>query len=131
MIVIVILPWCLYIKGELFSLEYSLISSKKQNYHYCYFVHSEYGVLSPRNRVCSPICIVEYIFSLCPSKDGTYTGHQEADEYGDKVQEQDKCEGGVLKGSMDSSYKAMGDVATPAPCNFHAGKNGVICSLPQ
>ena len=64
--------------GQLSILAHTMSSSHKRNVLYHCFVQTEYGVLGKCNQVCIPLCIVQFICSICPSDDGRYTGHQAA-----------------------------------------------------
>ena len=39
-------------------------------------------MLGRRNRVRIPVCVVRFIRSICPSDDGQYTGHRDAEGEG-------------------------------------------------
>jgi hypothetical protein len=65
------------LSGELSTLDTSLNESKRRNHLYRSFVSAEYGPLGHHNRVKIPDCVVEYIRSICPSPDGSYTGFRD------------------------------------------------------
>ena len=63
------------LKGEISVLVDSLDRSKKWNHLYRCFVQAEYGMLSHCIHLHISVCIVYFICTICPSTDGSYTGH--------------------------------------------------------
>jgi hypothetical protein len=87
--------------GELSTLSASIDESKRRNHLYRKFVSAEYGPLGKHNRVKIPDCVVEYICSICPSKDGKYTGFHEVGQ------------SGGAHGGVDGRHTSEGVASTP------------------
>jgi hypothetical protein len=98
--------------GELSTLDDSLDESKRRNHLYCLFISAEYGPLGKHNRVQNPDCVVQYIRSICPSKDGYYTGFCEAGQSGN------------ASGNFDGRRTSEGVASTPM--NAQAEKDNSI-----
>ena len=92
-------------------------SSHKHNVLYRCFVRTEYDVLGRRNRVRIPLCIVEFIHSICPSNDGRYTGHQTV-EGGDDVDDDEAVE----DDTANTSYEEIKEEASPKHARFDDGE---------
>ena len=106
--------------GQLSVLTRTMSSSHKCNVLYYCFVQTEYGVLGKHNQVCIPLCVVQFICSICPSDDGRHTGHQAAEEGGD-VDEDDTKE----DDAVNTSYEEIEEEASPNVVHFKEGQ--AIC----
>ena len=67
-----------------------------------------------------PLCIVQFIRSICPSNDGRYTGHQAAEGGGD-IDKDDAEE----DDAVNTSYEEIEEEASPKVVHFYEGEN--IC----
>ena len=91
-------------------------------------------MLGKCNRVCIPLCVVHFIRSIRPSKDGTYTGHQSA-EGGNEVDhdglelEEYVHQNNFCSNALNTSDKEIEVEASPKLVNFDAGKKRNCCSI--
>jgi hypothetical protein len=74
-------------------------------------------MLGRRNRVRIPECVVRFIRSLCPSEDGQYTGHRDAegDDGDDETDEQDND-------IVNTSFQDIEEEASPKIVDFEGGQ---------
>ena len=63
------------LEGKLSVLADSLESGKSRNYLYRCFVQAEYGILGSGIYIHIPVCVVDFIHTICTSTDGSYTGY--------------------------------------------------------
>ncbi len=103
--------------GQLSVLNHSMSSSHKRNVLYRCFVRTEYGVLGRRNRVRIPLCVVEFIRSICPSNEGRYTVHQTL-EGGDDVDDEEAVE----DDTANTSYEEIEEEASAKHVRFDVGE---------
>ena len=76
------------------------------------------------NRVHIPLCVVEFIRSICPSNDGRYTGHQAVeggDVDNDETEEDDEPEA-EEDDTVNTSYEEFEEEASPKLANFNDGE---------
>ena len=90
-------------------------------------------MLGRRNQVRIPLCIVEFICSICPSDDGRYTGHQTLEE-GDDVDNEEAVE----DDTANTSYEEIEEEASPKHVRFDDGEksasayiSGIVSLVPS
>ena len=77
-------------------------------------------MLGRRNRVCIPVCVVRYIRSICPSNDGQYSGHRDAEGEGgddDNIEEDNDA--------VNNSFHEIEEETSPMVIHFEEGQ--AIC----
>ena len=126
--ILVCCPWIakLLLANYQSVIDSSLSSSHRHNRLYHCFVQTEYGVLGASNRVQIPECVVTYICSLGPSKDGTNKGYCDvpaSHQTVENMEEEDKgSEGFGTQPVMNSSYEDVEEEAIPTPVDFGGGE---------